>query len=47
MIGLCSQIYAHNKNLEKADGEPKPINVEEEEKTERRKKMMNNLDKNA
>jgi hypothetical protein len=47
MIGLCSQIHAHNKNLEKADDEPKPINVEEKERNEKRDKMMDDLDEDV
>ena len=47
MIGLCSQIHSHNKNLEKADDEPKPINVEEKEQNANREKIINDLNEDA
>jgi hypothetical protein len=47
MVGLCSQIHAHNKNIEKADDGPKPINNEEKERDEKREKIINDLDEDA
>ena len=46
MVGLCSQIHAHNKNIEK-DDEIKPINNEEKERNEKREKIINDLDEDA
>ena len=46
MVGLCSQIHAHNKNIE-TDDEIKPLNNEEKEKDQRRQKMMEELDEDA
>ena len=42
MVGLCSQIHAHNKNLEKTEEEPVPAFIPEE-RNEKREKMMEGL----
>jgi hypothetical protein len=48
MVGLCSQIHAHNKaHSEKDENEIKQINNEEKEKDERRQKIINDLDEDA
>ena len=47
MAGLCSQIHAHNKSLEKEGNEPTPVNVEEKERNEKREKMMDELEKDV
>ena len=41
MVGLCSQIHAHNKNLEKTEEEP--VAAIPEERNEKREKMMEGL----
>ena len=50
MVGLCSQIHAHNKNIG-TDDEIKPINNEEKERNEKREKnrekIINDLDEDA
>jgi len=46
MVGLCSQIHAHNKAHE-TDDEIKPINNEEKERNEKREKIINDLDEDA
>jgi len=48
MVGLCSQIHAHNKaHSEKDEDEIKPMNNEEKERNEKREKMMDDLDEDA
>ena len=47
MVGLCSQIHAHNKSLQTDETEPKPINDEEKGRNEKREKMMKDLDEDV
>ena len=47
MVGLCSQIHAHNKAHEKDKNEVKPINDEEKDRNEKREKMMKELDEDV
>ena len=47
MVGLCSQIHAHNKAHSEKEDEIKPLNNEEKERNEKREKMMDDLDEDA